>query len=474
VKPRRGAHPKAERPNFERTPEQQEAHERANQDPRHRKHRHRRAASFARQAHSARSFASLRAARIEDRHVKAGNTRRELETRPAWTLLDATWWIPLFTDLWAWLRYFIPAKLPDDRKHATRGVYTMPETCRIGLAADWGSDTDSSVRVAEQMRAQENDINIHLGDVYFVGDPAEYDRIFIGETPGNEGSWPRGTHEPRPDATALGAYAMCGNHEMMAGGYGIYERTMPHLGQDTSYFVLENSHWRVVALDTGYTAWRNPITIGLFEHVLKKFKLFRGLNHAHMRWLREVAFKDANDPRPVILLSHHQPISAYELDYPRIASQLRPWMNRCPLWFWGHEHRFTMYGTADVLGQRVRGRCIGHGGMPEAPDFTPTIAEWAKSVVVTPKQGRGVPDESGQTYAMCGWCTIAFDGPTLRVEYWEEDPVQHHPPYQAPPRPLLTETWTIGADGAVSGTASGLDTDAYQLMPGRSLDELVR
>lgn len=451
-------------------PTQQEIEDQAT----HRPHRHRRAGTFARSGHSSRGFKSFRSARHEKRHVKKGKSRRDMATRPSWTLLDSTWWIPLFTDLFAWLKFLIPARMPDDRKSPTRGVYTMPDRCRIGLAADWGADTDSSVRVAEQLRSQKNDINIHMGDVYFVGDPEEYERIFLGEVPGQEGSWPRGTHVPNDEVNALNCYAMCGNHEMMSGGYGLYEKTFTHLGQTTSYFVLQNAHWRVVALDTGFTAWRNPITIGLFEHVLAKYHIFRGMPRRHMRWLREVAFKDKHDTRPVILLSHHQPLSAYELDYPKIAKQLKPYLDKCPLWFWGHEHRFTIYETAKVLGKTVRGRCIGHGGMPEAPDFTPTGKRWSKAVAVTPRQGRGVADESGKVYAYCGWTTIAFDGATLTVEYWEENPALTKRPYPAPAKPLLTETWTVGPDGTATGSASGLDTEAYQLMPGKQLADLVK
>ena len=54
-----------------------------------------------------------------------------------------------------------------------------------------------------------------------------------------------------------GAFALNGNHEMYALGYGYFDHILPKLGvrgsprgQRASYFCLENDHWRIIALDT--------------------------------------------------------------------------------------------------------------------------------------------------------------------------------------------------------------------------------
>src|ERR1700733_9899565 len=103
--------------------------------------------------------------------------------------------------------------------------------------------------------------SIHLGDVYYVGDPAEVGANFLGiPNPRYQFApckWPLGSE---------GAFALNGNHEMYARGYGYFDDILPKLGvrgsphgQRASYFCLENDHWRIIALDTGYNSVGAPI-----------------------------------------------------------------------------------------------------------------------------------------------------------------------------------------------------------------------
>ena len=39
---------------------------------------------------------------------------------------------------------------------------------------------------------------------------------------------------------------------MYSGGYGFFEHLLPAIGQPASYFVLQNRHWRIIALDSAY------------------------------------------------------------------------------------------------------------------------------------------------------------------------------------------------------------------------------
>src|SRR5262249_34977200 len=72
--------------------------------------------------------------------------------------------------------------------------------------------------------------------------------------------------------------------------------------------------------------------------------------------------------KPILLLTHHQPLSSFEHSYPRPAEQLaRPehLRNREFVWIYGHEHRLTIYQKQKIAGTlSVYPRCIGHGGMP--------------------------------------------------------------------------------------------------------------
>jgi hypothetical protein len=156
-----------------------------------------------------------------------------------------------------------------------------------------------------------------------------------------------------------GSWALTANHEMYSGGEGYFDRVLPAFGQPTSFFCLENLHWRIVALDTGYHAKMFPLVELLFSQRLL------GLPDQVLAWLDQVIFADPTDRRAVILLSHHQWFSAFDKEYRRIGDALAPWLDRVHLWFWGHEHRLAGYGPyAHGDAPPVRARCIGHGGMP--------------------------------------------------------------------------------------------------------------
>ncbi len=76
-----------------------------------------------------------------------------------------------------------------------------------------------------------------------------------------------------------------------------------------------------------------------------------------------------------ILLSHHQPFSAFSVigkrdekgrlspTNPDLIKALYAFQaeGRIAAWFWGHEHTFTIYKPFANLD---RGRCIGHGAVP--------------------------------------------------------------------------------------------------------------
>jgi len=70
--------------------------------------------------------------------------------------------------------------------------------------------------------------------------------------------WPTG---------AKGSFALNGNHEMYADGNGYWKLVLPRMGlkercsewgagQWASFFCLENKHWRIIGLDTGYNSTR--------------------------------------------------------------------------------------------------------------------------------------------------------------------------------------------------------------------------
>lgn len=252
------------------------------------------------------------------------------------------------------------------------GVFRMEpaDDLRIALLSDWASDTIESDTVGFRVRQYEPQYSVHLGDVYFVGAPQEVEDNFLNE----KASFPRGTS---------GSFALSGNHEMYSNGTAFFKRLLPSMkiqqqgteySQQAGFFCLENDHWRIIGLDTGYTSVRKPLIEYLFPPDC-------ALRDEQLDWLKNtVRLGDATDRRGLIFLSHHPYFTAWKKSFFRPAEQIREIMGealRPVVWFWGHEHRLALYEKQRLgAGMEAYGRCIGHGGMPVElnPPVQPGIA----------------------------------------------------------------------------------------------------
>jgi Calcineurin-like phosphoesterase len=275
---------------------------------------------------------------------------------------------------------------------------------------------------------------IHIGDVYYVGDPQSVNENCLGiKNPNNNYdpvTWPLGSR---------GSFALNGNHEMYANGNGYFDVLLPRLGQrdasgamsgqQTSFFCLQNTHWRIIAIDTGY----NSIGVPILSHIplINEIPGVGGdckLKAELIDWLTGVV-KPAQDQRGLIILSHHQNYSAFQNDYKKPAQQLwKAGIQRPVLWFWGHEHRlagYDLYGTTDL---KSFGRCIGHGGMPVDrgdPEHGPTPVFYDNRL-------------AKNSFGVNGFMNLTFTGPTLLAEYADLDGTK-----------VLREEWTVDGGGAV-------------------------
>jgi len=249
----------------------------------------------------------------------------------------------------------------------------------VAVAGDWGTGTDEAYTVAKHIDERKPHYTVHLGDVYFVGDPAEVKENFLGiANPKHNYTpclWPPGSK---------GAFALNGNHEMYARGYGYFDLILPAMGiksgatlqgQKASFFCLQNAYWRVIALDTGY----NSVGFPLIEQV---FQPDCALPDPLLTWLRDVA-RQKNDKRGIVLLSHHQYCSRFDDLFVKPAEQLAEFIDRPVIWLWGHEHRLAIYEKYQTgSGITAYGRCIGHGGMPiDLPPAEPKHKECAVEFV---------------------------------------------------------------------------------------------
>jgi predicted phosphodiesterase len=255
---------------------------------------------------------------------------------------------------------------------------------RVALLADWGGGNEHAEAVRDLVQALDPapDYVIHLGDVYYAGTGQEVNERFFGY-------WP-GSLEPGR------SFALNSNHEMYSGGYSYFDITLPKLGQEASYFCLENDDWRLIGLDTGY-----------IEH---------DLNVEQMEWL--TALVNESDKKN-ILLSHHQPFSAFDLGTGG-EERLQNWTKdlakagKIDLWIFGHEHLCVAYKPF----RGITGRCIGHGCFPyDKQTGKPIFAgpsypqiEWVLTAADPKRPARGAH----------GFALLEFDGDEVKVSYFDE------------------------------------------------------
>ncbi len=298
---------------------------------------------------------------------------------------------------WRWLAEYLRTVLKGrdrfpgyDLTDSGAGLYSMPERCSVALASDWGTGTKNAYRVRGEILSRQPDITIHLGDVYYVGSQEEFDEYFLGDD-----DWPRGSLRAAEGITALPSYALNGNHEMYSGGHAYFRAIRDHFGQEASFFCVENDHWRIVALDSGYSAKLFP--------GLELLPWWVGLQPQNIEWLERNVLS-STDSRPILILSHHQWFSAFEREYRKLGRDLGS-DPRYLLWFWGHEHRLAGYGSFQThpKGPVIRGRCIGHGGMPIEDIHMPIKRE--RNLVFHDRRVAGSVDDTEVGY--CGFALLA-------------------------------------------------------------------
>jgi hypothetical protein len=317
------------------------------------------------------------------------------------------------------------------------GVFSIADRATLSLVGDWGTGTDEAQKVAERVAGFAPDYAIHLGDVYFVGDEREIRENFLGERTSTYQpvKWPMGK---------MGSFALSGNHEMYARGYGYFESILPKMGlreahaywgsgQWASFFCLENKFWRILGLDTGYNSagfdWGRMPVLGDSKWLRKSVHLKPKCNFPEplLAWIEQVVKPDA-DGRGLILLTHHGCSSAFGEWYQIPATQLAPVIHRPVIWFWGHEHKLTIYDRYSVRnGIPAYGRCIGHGGMPvergKMPDLDCPWLAW---------DNRRYRNDEKIDVGFNGHANLSFDGPEMRAEYRDLNGAL-----------LFTETWRV-------------------------------
>jgi Calcineurin-like phosphoesterase len=316
----------------------------------------------------------------------------------------------------------------------------------VALLSDWASATAESIQIGALVGQQ--DYSIHLGDTYYIGNAKEIADNFSHV---DGAAWPYGRH---------GSFALLGNHEMYSSGKPFFEELLPHMGsyadgkvrqqQQASYFSLENEHWRIIGLDTGYNSLKG--LLGLRANTGLR------LTDQQMEWLRETV-RPSDDKRGIIFLSHHPCFSAFEKDeFQAIIPQIAPLLGkRNVLWFWGHEHRLSFYGY-NVLGDGgCFARCIGHGGMPvETGEFrlkgsAPTDKANRNLVLYDERVRKTIGGNIGLGHN--GYVILELRAAELVVKYFDDSFVDAH----GARSPIVEERWTVDLSTGVLAGKSIID-----------------
>jgi hypothetical protein len=222
---------------------------------------------------------------------------------------------------------------------------------RIILLADWGSGIPRAEKLAQTVSRlylkpaiNQRELHVvHMGDVYYAGLDEEYLRNFLLP-------WPVGLVQ----AQTIASWCIPGNHDMYSGGHGFFQLLKDqrfHQQGGSSYFLLENKHWQIFGLDTGY----DP----------RDYKGDKGeLYGEQAAWVAQK--RSAAPQKKCVVLSHHQPFSAYQDVSEELERRLRPILNahQIDAWFWGHEHLSAVYDPHQNVRFPV---LIGNGGFPEKP-----------------------------------------------------------------------------------------------------------
>lgn len=305
-------------------------------------------------------------------------------------------------DLAGWALEFIPAWL---RGRLTKHEFvapaaqtiTVPNRFRLAILGDWGSGLYGAPVSAATIEAAEPrfDFALHLGDVYYAGTEKEVTERFLN-------LWPM-----IPEARS---WALNSNHEMFSGGAGFFEKTLrdPRFSEQagSSCFAWENAHFLFLGLDTAY----EDHTIGA----------------AQRRWIDE-RVRAAKHKR-VVLFSHHPPFSAFGTSASKLTAVLADLLGsgRVLAWYWGHEHRCVFFERHPHWS--LWGRCVGHGGYPQARD---TFDQPAESINRDGSSWQhvthaGVPsawvldgpnpyiDGHSEKYGPHGFVSLRIDGPVIR------------------------------------------------------------
>lgn len=224
----------------------------------------------------------------------------------------------------------------------------MSKPVTVALFSDFGTGEYQSKYLAEELVKLEPDYAIHLGDVYYVGEPHEFEQHF------------RQPLAKLRKETRL--FTLNANHEMWSGGFAYFDyldsnRTVPPGNipqeQEGSYFCLRSDRYQLIGIDTAYDYRKNG------QYLLPELQ----------SWLadRLREGKKASPPHTNILLSQNEAFGLGSAKQAKLFDQIARLSKSgdgslLDFWFWGDEHYCALYEKSTKV--PFVGSCIGHAGHP--------------------------------------------------------------------------------------------------------------
>ncbi|MBV9945783.1 MAG: metallophosphoesterase, partial [Myxococcales bacterium] len=312
-------------------------------------------------------------------------TGREVVGFAQYAELDVRWVATLWNHLF---RSVVP--FPVAPSASVR--HPLQRTCTIALAGDWGTGNDSSRNIANEIAKLSPTYTVHLGDVYYSGtDAEEMDHLLR--------IWPRGL---------VASFTLNSNHEMYSGGHGYFGTALTSETFETqggySYFCLSNDDWVLLGLDTA--------------HAATKFYQLGALNQPQLDWIADLEASGlfigpAGARKKVIVLSHHQGLAVEGKPLDPLWTQVTTALRSPPdYWYWGHDHGVVVFRPQSVRGGTVRGRLVGHGGVPYLPDAPKDQMLWTESETAN--------DLAVPRRALNGFALLHLEAGSLIEEMWDE------------------------------------------------------
>lgn len=312
---------------------------------------------------------------------------------------NAVVWAP--TGIAALLEHF-KGKAPFKRA-TDKSKITIPAQCKIAILGDWGADNDHAQTMGTLVQQQTPDYLVHLGDIYYSGSEPECTKFIE--------NWPLRDASGQPKQGA--SFSLNGNHEMYSEGRYYFSTVLDGLGQEASYFQLSNDWWQFLGFDTAYV----PFTIsgGAKDDNLQ------------CQWDFVVGCINSSPAKKNVLLSHNQPVSAFlketadgaplREEYARLIAATRP--NAVYGWFFGHEHRCTIYDDAATP---YKARLLGNGAIPHDPQTETAPQTDSKSGArATPFVAANHGRLNGGPLAICTFALLTLNRDQLTIDYINED-----------------------------------------------------